>query len=160
MSVTVHGLREVGDKLKSLSEKVQKKYVRKAGRDGMKLILQQAKANAPAKTGLVRKSLRIAGGKGRKGSIVLRIVLGIKNFVGKSYYGAFVEQGHFTGKRPASLKNLKGLDAKAAYHAISILKGRRFVPGKHFMLHAFDSRKEGAVAKFTESLDAQIRGGG
>ena len=149
MSFQVQGLKEVQEKLRQLGQKTAKKYVRKSLRAGAKPVLSQARSNAPVKTGLVRRSLRIVGGKGRKGVVQVRIVLGVKLYVGKSYYGAFVEIGHFTGRR---LKGFKGANAKSQYRALSALAGRKFIPGKHFMRDAADSGHGNAIRVFASTL--------
>ena len=154
--MTVTGLREAQDRLGELGNKIAKKLVKSALRTAAKPTLRLARANAPVKTGLVRRSLRIVSGRGRKTLIQMRLVMGLKNFVGKSYYGAFVEEGHFTGNRPKGLKGLKGADAKQRYHALSVLGGRKFIPGKHFMLHAFEATQGTAPVVFATKINELI----
>lgn len=151
-TVKVNGLREAQEKLKEIGDKTAKRFVKQSLRKSAKPTLTMAKANAPVRSGLVRRSLRVVAGRSRKTLLQVRIVMGLKNYVGKSYYGAFVEEGHFTGKRPSKLKGLKGADAKERYHAGSIAAGRKFVPGKHFMLDAYESTKSGVPDLFARTL--------
>lgn len=62
-------------------------------------ILAQAKANAPARTGALRSSLKIRKATSRQGRIRIIVSTSAGDFQGKQYYGAFVEYGHRVGSR-------------------------------------------------------------
>lgn len=55
---------------------------------------QAIKAAAPVgETGTLRRAIKIVAGKTRSGAVSYRVVIGDRFFVGKAYYGAFVEFG-------------------------------------------------------------------
>jgi HK97 gp10 family phage protein len=145
-SIEVKGLKELEAKLRELAK--PQKIVRQGLRAGAKPIQKTAKALAPKQSGKLAKSIRVRAGKpNKKGRLTVIVTTSGKDnlFTGATYYGAFVELGHFTGRR---LK-VKG---KAAYHAASLAAGRKHVPGKHFMLRAAEQAAGAAVAAFIAKL--------
>lgn len=81
-------------KLKALGPKVANGIKRKAARRAAKPVLQAARANMPAKSGMLKKSLRVRGYKSRKKDIVgVRVATSAKWFKGDTFYAAFVEFG-------------------------------------------------------------------
>lgn len=151
----VAGLKEAKEKLRQMAEKTVKQFIRKAEREALKPMLATARAGATERTGRMRRSIKIKGGRGSKTKIVVRIVIDAKAYVGAPY-GMFVNEGHFTGKRPAGLKG-----SAVKLRSLSATSGRRFIAGKHFMQQAFESKRATAVeifvTKLTDSIQAELR---
>ncbi len=91
----ITGLKELENKLKELGPKVQKKVVRKAIREGNKVMLQAARGEAPkGETGALAKSLKIKTRFHKKSGTLTGIVqTSDKTLTGETYYGGFVELG-------------------------------------------------------------------
>src|SRR4051794_30652775 len=98
----IEGGKEIDEALGALEKKVARKYLRKALREGAKPILDQAKADAPELTGLLKKSIKISAGKMKNGVMKAIVGLNKKWFTGRTYYAAWQEFGHFIGKRTAA----------------------------------------------------------
>ncbi len=81
-------------KLKSMPVKIARGIQRKAARRAAKPVLAAARANMPAKSGQLKKSLKIRSYKSRKKGIYgVRVMTGKKWFKGDQFYAAFVEFG-------------------------------------------------------------------
>jgi HK97 gp10 family phage protein len=141
--IQLNGVSETKEALRALDTKVQKSLIRKALRAGSKIVLAQAKANAPSNTGNLRSNLRIRSGKAKKGTIALTVGASAKGFKGhgnkNAFYLSFVEYGYRT--RPRISKE----HGKAP-------GGRRQVEGQHFIERAYESEKETAVETMTDTL--------
>ena len=140
-SIKLIGGKELDRKLKALPRKVAKKILRQALRAGAKIILAQAKANAPVATGQLKKSLKVRAMKRtRKGTVGFKVQTKAGDFKGDEFYGSFLEYGFRRGKRPG----------KGAEYT------REIVPAQPFMRPAFDSKKDEAVAVISKELSAKI----
>jgi len=131
---------EIVMNLEKLEEKIQKKLVRKAMRAGAKVLLEEAKARVPVKTGNLKKSLGI-NSRTKKGNIVMYI----SPREGKSakydgFYGRFVELGHILRER------CKGKRGKIIKH----------ISPKPFLRPAFEAKGEEAVRVFTKTLKEEV----
>jgi HK97 gp10 family phage protein len=132
-SFTVDGVEEVVRKLQSIEPKLQKQALRKAVREGAKVIQREAEANVPVDTGQLREAIKIRAPKKRKkGRISTLVQVGKGDFRGDTFYGAMIEYG--TSKMPA----------------------------RPFMTPAYESKGEAAknvaVAEIEKALDRIIRG--
>lgn len=94
----IKGLKETLKNLKELEPKVQKKVVRKALREGTKIVAAEMKGEAPVETGQLKRSIKIKAGKRKKNSLSVKVETDKENFPDQ-YYSAFVEFG--TSKQPA-----------------------------------------------------------
>lgn len=135
-AIQLSGLPEVNKLLRALPGKVAKRVIGKAMKAALKPVQAASKANAPVKTGQLRKAIRVLAGRSRGGRIVYKVVMGKGDFVGDEFYGSFQEYGWKTGKRGSS--------------------GRKVVPGKHFMKRAFDATKDRAKADCEAAILAGV----
>jgi HK97 gp10 family phage protein len=134
-SVNIRGLDDVLAKLHELSPKVQRGIERRVLRKAAKPILEQAKANAPMKTGKLRRSLKIRSLRSRKDKQQVGVRVGTAN-KGDGYYGYFHEFGWRIGKRP-KIRLARNLELGVDH--------RQEVPPKPWARPAFDSRKDESV---------------
>lgn len=158
-AVQIRGVEEIQRRLRELETRTAKKATRTALRAGAKIILDEARATAPVRTGLVRRAIKVKAGKSSKGMVSVLVQLGSKMFAGKSFYGAFVNFGHFMGKRLAG--RWRGAERKERYTAASVAAGRVFVPGTHWMERSFESKKnlalEVAQGKLIELIEEEAK---
>jgi HK97 gp10 family phage protein len=94
MTVVVTGIKELDRKLARLPGKVQRKVLRQAMRAGMKLVLEEAKAEAPVDTGRLRGAIKLRAAKNRtRGSVALEVRIEGADFEENHFYPAQVEYG-------------------------------------------------------------------
>lgn len=112
-AITITGIKQIDRRMKRLDQKVQKKILRHSMREGMKLVLAEAKATVPVDTGLLASHLHVAQAKPKGGRMVMLVKVrkaleasGENSFVKiskkgrRAYTPAAVEFGH-AGPRPA-----------------------------------------------------------
>lgn len=126
VSFEVKGLQEVNRALYRYSQQLGDKVVLKALREGAKVMQKQARANAPKRTGKLRRNIFIKNSKiysKRRSKDVLGVYMSISQ-KGKAsnrrnaFYGRFIEHGFTSG------------------HG----KGRR-IPGKQFIGRAYRQKR-------------------
>jgi HK97 gp10 family phage protein len=72
--VVVTGVPAIDRRLKTLEPKVQRKYVRKSIRSGLKVVAAGVKAEAPAVTGATRRAVKVRAVKQRRrGAIEMEV---------------------------------------------------------------------------------------
>lgn len=101
--VRIEGMFLLTRRLRTLEAKLQKKVVRQAIRKSLKPVLQDAKREAPKRTGALRKSVKVRSFKRSRSRLGARVTTGTttSDFQGKGFYGAFVNYGtkHIKGNR-------------------------------------------------------------
>lgn len=139
----LEGAQELLARLKVLPSKMPKKIFKKALRAGAKIVLAEAKKNAPVKTGALRKSLKVRAGRAGKNRVSMLVSTRRGDFKGNEFYGAFQEFGWKAGKR-------KGKHGRAFAG-----DKRKKIEGKHYIERAYDSKKKAA----TDAVIAELRAG-
>jgi HK97 gp10 family phage protein len=119
VSLSVKGLKETIKALETLEPKLHRKVVRTALRDGAKIVLAEAKATAPVKTGALKKSLKVKAGKKKRHGQSISVRTDKTQFPDQ-YYSAFQEFG--TSKMPAQHMMEKAGDAKEQQVRETIIK--------------------------------------
>ena len=128
----VLGIPELDRKLRSLPAKLEKKVVRQALREALKPLLAATRQAAPqGLTGQLRRAVRLRAAKRtRKGNIRFIVQIGAGFFVGKTFYGSFVELG------------------------------TKYIEARHFMTRVYESHKEAAkqdaIARIKSGVDSAI----
>lgn len=128
----ISGIKELGEALQKFPVKIERNVLRGAIRAGVKEIALQARANAPERTGTLKKSIKYGAGV-RGGLVKGRARTGVP-------YGHLVEFGtkaHLIVAKPGGYMRIGGRLVKSVMHP-----GARAKP---FMTPAFDSRKGAAV---------------
>lgn len=129
-TIVVHGLREATKALYAHSQQLGDRVVKGSLRVGANYIARVARANAPVKTGLLKRrgivvrNSKIHRGQSSKDLIGVYLTIARKK-KSDPFYGKFQETGW-----------------KA---------GQRFVPGKHFIDRAFEQNKEKAAEAIQKS---------
>ncbi|MFO1007566.1 MAG: HK97-gp10 family putative phage morphogenesis protein [Planctomycetaceae bacterium] len=102
----IFGTNQVSKLLQGLEKKVAKKCLRQAMRPAMKVVLEQAKKNAPVDTGAVKRNIKIRAAKRSTRYIGINVQIGSEgDYKGKQFYGSFLEYGTRYIKPRAFLKN-------------------------------------------------------
>jgi HK97 gp10 family phage protein len=144
MSQGIHisGLSEIKARLESLGLRVEKRVIRKGLRQGAKIVLGAARAEAPERSGTVLRNIKIRAGRGSKGVISLTVGAAAKDFKGPAFYAGFLIYGHHVGSRKLGDK-------------------RKFVPANNFLQRAYDGTKEAAAertaAAWVELIDQEVK---
>ncbi len=106
INISLLGDKALQRKLDALPNKLAKKVMRQALREGARPVLASAKANAPVLTGRMKKSLKLRAMKARRGNFGVVIMTGTREQLGidpkdKSYYPFAVEFGFKRHNVPA-----------------------------------------------------------
>ena len=136
VTVKVDGLAELGMRMKSLSEDVNKKIGRAGVAAGAGLIARAARAKAPVDTGNLRKNI-----------ITKRIPPGESTLT--SEYIVTVRQGKLTQKQRA-----KGLED--AFYGRFVEHGTAKTAAQPFLRPAYDENKMKAVETIKERIAARL----
>lgn len=129
ISIEVKGIAEVNRALYRYSQELGDKIVLKALREGAKVMQKQARANAPKRTGRLRKGIVVKNSKiysKRRGRGTLGVFMTLRKGKGKNdpkdaFYGRWIEHGF----RPRG--------------------GQTEVPGRRFIDKAFRQKRESAA---------------
>ncbi len=141
-TVTITGLSATRQALEQLPLKVEKRILRKGIREGAKVMLSAARADAPSLSGATRRNVKIRGGRSKPGTIGLSVGVAAKDFAGPTFYAGFVIYGHRIGKRALGDR-------------------RKLVPADNFLSRAYEETKDEAVAvtaaKWAELVKTELK---
>jgi HK97 gp10 family phage protein len=154
MPELVVGLKELGDNINLLDQKLQRKIVRTAAMAGIEVFRKDAIARAPRRTDDYEKTDK--GGKKRGPGFLKKNIKrrgkplpdgGFEASTGpnrRAWYGSLVERGftHQAGKRSGRGR------PNAAHNAAT----GKHVPGKPFMRPAFDTKQKQAEQVFADEI--------
>lgn len=138
--LVITGNKSLTRMLNALGSQKARAFHRKATRKAIQPILQQAKADAPSKTGALRSSLTIKATRRSRKGIGVRVTQKEGMFKGQQFYGGFQELGWKTGRRKQKSK-----------------RERRKIPGKWFMRGAGTSKEQQAVDIYESELESVIK---
>lgn len=151
--VTVKGVDELLKALKQFPQNIQKNVLKGAVRAGAASLVKEAKANVPADTGNLKKSIGVVEVKSKKPQYVQFKVTPRKGFGLKSdgWYAHMVEFGTL-GKRdePLSSETHRSLKAKEMAE-----KGFGS-PAQPFMRPAYENKGEETITVAKEYLEKRI----
>lgn len=140
VSVEVKGLRELGERMKGLSEAVNNRIARAATAAGAVVIRNAAQAKVPVDTGNLKKNI-----------IVKRLPKGESSLT--SEHIVTVRQGKLTKKQKD-----KGLED--AYYGKFVEYGTAKMPARPYMRPAFDQNKEKAVQAIKDRIEKRLNKAG
>lgn len=146
MAEAIRGLEQLKRKLQALGVEGRdgKKVFRAAFRQAGNVIRDAARANAPVKTGLLKRKIQTVSARGKPGTIRFQVRASARKVTPKypeGYpYGLAVEQGHgFPNTRQRQFKNAREQEF-----------GTGTVAPKPFMRPAFRQSQDAALEKFSE----------
>jgi len=167
MSIEVKGLKETQKALYAFSQGLGDRVVYGALREGLKVIQKAAKAEAPKKSGDLRRHIVIKKSKihnGRTSTGMLGMYLTIKDVKKDLFYGRIQEDGwEVKGHRTAQISafgkvkrydptNRRGANGKLR----ATTRTGKMVLGKHFINDAFETNKQRAVDIFQSVILAAV----
>lgn len=136
VTVKVEGLRELGDRMKGLSEAMNNRIARAATAAGAVVIRDAAKQKVAVDTGNLKKNV-----------IVKRLPKGESPFT--SEHIVTVRQGKLTKKQKAA-----GLED--AFYGRFVEYGTAKMPARPYMRPAFDQNKEKAVQAIKDRITKRL----
>lgn len=164
-----------------LPKNLQRKIIREEARSAGKMILAQTKANAPVKSGQLRRAIKLRALRKSRTRVGVTIILGDRDVRSTrkrkqsatgvnqkdTYYGAFVEYGHRVGKRPRDVRSFRVKSIRLRRRGQTQLADqfleeanrrdpRPFVEGRHFLKRAADSIGPTALNQFADRVAARI----
>lgn len=138
-TVNVKGLKEAQARLTNMAPNTARSTLRKAVRDGGRLLRDAVKASAPrGKTGQLAKSIAEREGSAENKFEARSVVFASRKKSPGGYYAHLVEYGHRTRKTSGTYGQ------------------QEFVPARPFMRPAFASNEQKIVDKIGSSLWAGI----
>lgn len=141
VDIKIEGLEKLVKDMANAGRKIQGKTLGKAARAGAKIALADARLNAPEDTGLLKSALVLRADKSRKR--------------GKKVYSVTYEPKKALHMLVDSNKT-KGDNKLIFYPAVQeygyITKGKKFVPGTHFMKKSLDDNKSEIEAVVIDTL--------
>ena len=135
-SMRLEGASDLERKLKRLEAKVAKKIVRRAVRDGAKVIMAETKARCPVDTGRLKRSFAIRASKGKR-----------------SFFGVAVFPS--VKKEPDLVSHSK--DGTRQYYPAVVEYGTSRRAARPFMRPAFDATKYKAAQKTIDVMNREIQ---
>lgn len=136
-SIRISGNKAIERACRELPARLAKKVIRQGLRAGAKVVQSDAQVHAPVDTGRTARAIKVRAGKSRKKNVItMAVIIGKGDYQGGTFYGAFVNFGHKTGKRGSA--------------------NRREIPGKHFMDNALHDKAEQAQTAATTVINAGI----
>jgi HK97 gp10 family phage protein len=144
VSIKLLGAEDLLARLKTLEPKLAKKVLRQSIRAGAKLVLEDVKARAPVRSGLVRSKLRVRAARRKKDRIAINVTTAEGDYVGKTFYAPMVELGHHSGKRARGASHRRGARLRS--------DGRKFIEGRHFIKAAFEARQQAAAELIQQQI--------
>ena len=125
LTITLEGAENLERALDVMEAKVAKKITKRAMREGAKVVLRQAKANAPVDTGNMKRSMTVrAAAKRKRGEASFNVM--------------------FNTKKYPDLVTTTA-DGKRYFYPTVVEYGTSTRPGNGFMRRAWDSQKAAAL---------------
>lgn len=94
ISLDLRGHKDIMDAIRTLEPKLRSGAFRKVFRELGKIAQKEVISNAPVRTGVLKRSVKVRAVKrNRRGIVGVNIVTGAVTFRGKDFYGGFVEYG-------------------------------------------------------------------
>lgn len=165
----VVGLPEFTSRIRALKSDTQTKVIRSGGLAAANVFKRDAVANAPVlqpngrfnrarrpgalKAAIYASRSRTKSTPGKEVFVVSVRERGKKSSSG-AFYWRWVEAGHLARGPGRRIKG--GFRSKALQRARYKARGDKFVPGRKFILRAFQGKQQAAIDAFNKRLDARI----
>jgi HK97 gp10 family phage protein len=159
VTIEIHGLREIQDKLRRLPAQIGRKVVYGALRKGAAVVRKAAQQNAPVRSGTLRKGFRVSRSRIHRGPEKFGVYLTLKKGKGRSdkndpFYGRWVESGYRVGKKTVKVKVAR---SDRPGRTRTVRRGEREIPGKYFVRRAFESQSQAAIDAIVAEASAKAQ---
>jgi HK97 gp10 family phage protein len=136
VTIEIHGLREIQDKIRQLPANIGRRVVYGALRKGAAVVRKEARKNVPVRTGALRKGFKVSRSKIHRSASEFGVYLTLKKGRGRHdpadpFYGRWVEAGW--------------------------KRGNNQIPGVYFMRRAFEAKAQEAVNVIVAEADAKTQ---
>jgi HK97 gp10 family phage protein len=161
--IVLTGSEELNRKLAELSGPKAKMAIRKASRVALRPVAEQAKSNAPRKSGRLGRSIKVKAIRRSRSRVGARVTSSGTDhqFKGRTFYGGFQEYGWKSGRRTRNadfgVSRRKRRTAAQSAAATARDSARRQVPGKQFMKRAARSKRQVALGIYRSETRRWIR---
>lgn len=175
VTVKVEGLRELGERMRTLSDDVNNRIARAATAAGAVVIRDAARANAPVRTGALKKGIVVKRlPKSESAGLTSQHIVTVstremKKYTNKSRAAVVELQGPIApvniGGKTYRAKKLLGrkenyVSAGDFFYANFIEFGTVKMPAKPFLRPAYDLNKERAVDAIKNRIEARLKKAG
>lgn len=162
-TIVLTGDKELNRKLALLKSSKAKLAIRKASRIALRPVVDEARANAPKKTGRLKRSIKLRSIKRSRSRVGSRVTSSgtDNNFKGRTFYGGFLEFGWRAGRRVRNAdlgvtrRKRRTVDQVAA--AAQKNDSRTMIPAREFMKKAARSKRELALSIYRRETRRWIR---
>lgn len=161
-TTTIQGLGDLKANLQSLPDKLMKRVLTSALRQGANVIKDEAKALCPVETGALRASIRVTARRGTATLVHFNVVAGglssaqQKKFgIETAFYAVMVEEGHLIRGKGQALKG--GTRSKSLQRAILVEHGAASVPAHPFMRPALENKAQDAITEIADEVSSRMQ---
>ncbi len=146
----VEGLRELAAGLRELPKVMENKILRGALRAAAEVVANEARYRCPVRTGQLKASIRVST-RVVNGRVICYVKAG-------SRYTVFRigKKGRSTKDAYKTIGANGGVDYQAAHYAFWIEFGTSKMAARPFMRPAFESKRDQAIATFTEYVQRRL----
>lgn len=131
--------------LTALPKKIRNKILREELRKGAKTLLPASKAATPARTGKLRRSVKVRAVKRSRKSVGVLVGYNDKAYAGDTFYGAFLEWGWKQGKRPSRVVRGGASD------------NRKEIPGRRMLGNVAEAKGPGVLDAVITQIASRIQ---
>jgi HK97 gp10 family phage protein len=129
----------------ALPKRIRNKILREELRKGAKTLLPASKAATPARTGKLRRSVKVRAVKRSRKSVGVLVGYNDKAYAGDTFYGAFLEWGWKQGKRPS--RAVRGGE----------LDNRKQIPGRRMLGNVAEAKGPGVLNAVMTQIASRIQ---
>jgi HK97 gp10 family phage protein len=131
--------------LTALPKKIRNKILREELRKGAKTLLPASKAATPARTGKLRRSVKVRAVKRSRKAVGVLVGYNDKAYAGDTFYGAFLEWGWKQGKRPS--RTVRG----------GASDNRKEIPGRRMLGNVAEAKGPGVLDAVINQIASRIQ---
>ena len=131
--------------LTALPKKIRNKILREELRKGAKTLLPASKAATPARTGKLRRSVKVRAVKRSRKAVGVLVGYNDKAYAGDTFYGAFLEWGWKQGKRPSRAVQGGASD------------NRKEIPGRRMLGNVAEAKGPGVLDAVINQIASRIQ---
>lgn len=153
VTMQVEGLRELGEKLKTLSQDVGLKATRGAALAGAQVVKNAAKQKAPKDTGNLEAAILVKWIKNNGNKNISKYIVGVRSGKGKRF-------GEIEGGTTQDVKDAKAGTGKLGkeafywwFHEFGTVK----MPARPFLVPAFEQNQNQAIDAMKKRLEQRIK---
>lgn len=142
-----------------------KAVIRKALRAAAKVTQGYAIRSSPYKTGATQAAIKVRATKRSRKFIGMNVMIGSGWFKGKTFYAAFVELGHFAGKRRLKstvtvkrelVESVYGAHYRNIRRSTVENENRKRIEGLHWLKNASEESEQEAVQVYENTLSVEL----